>query len=78
MEDLDEVQSDLFKSSTDNTKVDTIVGLLDIQEYLEARVQELFADKLQCPDELQFLKFSLMYVINWRSTFYIIDLSFFF
>ena len=64
MEDLDEVQSDLFKSSTDNTKVDTIVGLLDIQEYLETRVQELFADKLQCPDELQFLKFSLMYVFN--------------
>ena len=60
MADVDRVQDNLFHDISENTRLETVMAILDIQQHLETRVEKLFEEKAHCSDELHFIKFSLM------------------
>ena len=60
MSDVDPIQNKLFHDISENTRLDTVMAILDIQQHLETRVEKLFEEKAQCSEELDFIKFSLM------------------
>ena len=57
---FDEIQTNLYHKSSDKTKLDTILGLIDISKELDDRLRILFSAGYQCPSEIEFIKTSIM------------------
>lgn len=54
---IDEIiQDSLFKDSGEESKLDAILGFVEIQGMLDKRVKKLFEDELTCPDEVSVIK----------------------
>ena len=54
---MDEIiQDSLFKDPNENSKLDAILGFVDIQKILDDRVKKLFEDQLVCPEEVTVIK----------------------
>ena len=54
---MDEIiQDSLFKDSGEDSKLDAILGFVEIQAMLDKRVKKLFEDELACPDEVTVIK----------------------
>ena len=54
------IQDNLFKSSDDGSKLDAILGFVDIQSMFDTRVKKLFENELICPEEATFIKKTYM------------------
>ena len=54
------IQDNLFKSSDDGSKLDAILGFVDIQTMFDTRVKKLFENELICPEEATFIKKTYM------------------
>jgi len=50
------IQDSLFKDPNENSKLDAILGFVDIQKILDDRVKKLFEDQLVCPEEVTVIK----------------------
>merc|ERR1719154_748301 len=58
---IDEIiQDSLFKESNDNSKLDAVLGFVEIQSMLDKRVKKLFEDQLVCPQEVTMIKTQYM------------------
>ena len=60
LEEIDKVQNILYHDNNDKAKLDTILGLIEVTQVLDSRVQELFEDGYHCPQEVDFIKMMLM------------------
>ena len=60
LEEIDKTQNLLYHDSNDKAKLDTILGLIEVTQLLDSRVQELFEDGYHCPQEVDFIKSVLM------------------
>ena len=58
--ETDEIQSMLFHVGDADTRLDVILALIDLNELLDIRIQDLFEEGYQCPAEMDFIKFNLM------------------
>jgi len=62
---IDEIiQDSLFKDSGEESKLDAILGFVEIQGMLDKRVKKLFEDELTCPDEVSVIKKQYMQQLN--------------
>ena len=61
--ETDEIQSMLFHVGDADTRLDVILALIDLNELLDIRIQDLFEEGYQCPAEIDFIKFNLMYIV---------------
>ena len=52
----DIIQEALFKGDDDNGRMTALLGFVDIQALLDARVKKLFEEKLECPGEVEIIK----------------------
>ena len=50
----------MFKSSDDASKIEAIIGFVDIQALFDKRVKKLFENELVCPEEAAFIKKNYM------------------
>ena len=50
----------LFHVGDEDTRLDVILALIDLNELLDVRIQDLFEEGYQCPAEIDFIKFNLM------------------
>ena len=60
--ETDEIQRMLFHIKDVDTRPDVILALIDLNELLDIRIQDLFEEGYQCPAEMDFIKFNLMCV----------------
>ena len=60
--ETDEIQRMLFHIKDVGTRLDVILALIDINELLDIRIQDLFEEGYHCPAEMDFIKFNLMCV----------------
>ena len=60
--ETDEIQRMLFHIKDEDTRLDVILALIDLNELLDIRIQDLFEEGYQCPAEMDFIKFNLMCV----------------
>ena len=60
--ETDEIQRMLFHIKDVDTRLDVILALIDLNELLDIRIQDLFEEGYQCPAEMDFIKFNLMCV----------------
>ena len=60
IEELDSIQRTLYHKIRDKTKLQTILRLIDVSKKLDDRLMTLFEAGYQCPQEIQFIKTSLM------------------
>ena len=58
--ETDQIQSMLFHVGDEDTRLDVILALIDLNELLDVRIQDLFEEGYQCPAEIDFIKFNLM------------------
>ena len=56
----DEMQNLLFHAIDEDTRLDVTLALIDLNELLDVRIQDLFEEGYQCPAEIDFIKFNLM------------------
>ena len=56
----DEMQNLLFHAIDEDTRLDVTLALIDLNELLDFRIQDLFQEGYQCPAEIDFIKFNLM------------------
>ena len=56
----DEMQNLLFHALDEDTRLDVTLALIDLNELLDVRIQDLFEEGYQCPAEIDFIKFNLM------------------
>ena len=56
----DEMQNLLFHAIDEDTRLDVTLALIDLNELLDVRIQDLFEEGYQCPAEIDFIKFDLM------------------
>jgi len=54
------IQDSLFKSTDDGSKLDAILGFVDIQSMFDTRVKKLFENELVCSEEATFIKKTYM------------------
>ena len=59
-EGLEDIQTELYHKPSDQTLLETILGLINISRRLEDRLRMLFETGYQCPAEINFLKTSIM------------------
>jgi len=61
LEKIDDlIQESLFKSTDDGSKLNAILGFVDIQSQFDTRVKKLFENELICPEEAAFIKKTYM------------------
>merc|ERR1712137_230576 len=58
------IQDSLFKSTDDGSKLDAILGFVDIQSMFDTRVKKLFENELVCSEEATFIKKTYMDQLN--------------
>ena len=58
--ETDKIQRMLFHIKDVDTRLDVILALIDLNELLDIRIQDLFEEGYQCPAEIDFIKFNLM------------------
>lgn len=58
------IQDNLFKSNDDGSKLDAILGFVDIQSMFDTRVKKLFENELTCGEEATFIKKTYMDQLN--------------
>ena len=58
--ETDDIQSLLFHVEDEDKRLDVILALIDLNELLDIRIQDLFEEGYQCPAEIDFIKFNLM------------------
>jgi len=58
------IQDSLFKESDDSSKLDAVLGFVDIQSMFDKRVKKLFEDQLVCPQEVTMIKKQYMVQLN--------------
>ena len=54
------IQEALFKGNDDDSRLNAILGFVDLQDNFNKRIQTLFEEKLRCSDEVDFIKKSYM------------------
>ena len=54
MDDI--IQEALFKGDDDSGRTTALLGFVDIQALLDARVKKLFEEALACPGEVEIIK----------------------
>ena len=59
-EEIDKIEDILFHSSEDNSRIQAAVGLMDISNILDKRVNAVFGTQHQCVPQIYFIKQSLM------------------
>ena len=55
-----QIQIVLYHGSSDNSKLETILGLIDVNKILDDRLQVLFKAGYNCPEEIYFINNLLM------------------
>ena len=45
MADVDSIQNNLFHSISGDTRLDTVMDIIDLQQHLETRVEKLFSSR---------------------------------
>ena len=55
-----QIQIILYHGFSENSKLETILGLIDVNEILDDRLEVLFKDGYQCPEEIFFINNLLM------------------
>ena len=58
--EVDRLQSLLFHDGSDQTRLATVLGLIELTKVLDTRLQQLFRAGYRCPEEIHFIKFNLM------------------
>ena len=63
-EGLGDIQRELYHKPSDQTLLETILGLINTSKKLEDRLRILFEAGYKCPAEIEFIKSSIMWVTS--------------
>ena len=55
-----QIQTVLYQGSSESSKLETILGLIDVNKILDDRLQVLFKAEYHCPEEIYFINNLLM------------------